>query len=388
MSSEETKDKVVSENKQEGDADQAPAKRSVRKKEDKKTAKNSSPNEAEVSQEEGKPQKSKKRAKKEGTRKARKERQPLSAREIVGRIIPVLCLAAAFAGIVAVYHFLFPRVVESETQESASSASAGQGDAGTVVDQNAYAGVEDPWYASGTFTVGDEKLDKKIKAFCDGLSTPGSDPRTNAQVVFNNIVLSTYVDRGEDQKPAGPNWVMACAREFFSDDSTETGVTGVGDYYEFAAATAYVLRYFGYSDAIAVPVQVPTGTGETYGSAYCLVTDENGLACLCDPSMGTAGWMLDRYSHDVLVEDIGQDLSTVEAMGLSILRSSDSSDHSNSNNTAGNESTENGTTENKNETSTESTEGVATDQVVDYGGYGYDDYSAYDVSYDDYGYYA
>lgn len=316
-------------------------------------------------------------SKQKGAKKAKKS---LSAREVVGRIVPVLCLIAAFAGVVGIYRLLFPPAAAGEVQTDAPAAGIAQGDTTSAQDPNAYAGIEDPWYASGTFTTGDEKLDKKVKAFCDGLSTPGSDARTNAQVVFNNIVISTYIDRGEDQKPAGPNWVLACAREFFGDDTIETGVTGMGDYYEFAAATAFTLQYFGYSDAIAVPVQVATGTGETYGSAYCLVTDENGLACLCDPSMGTAGWMMDRYSHDVLVEDIGQDLSTAEAMGLSILRSSNDGDQS-----VGNE-----TPSDENETTgqSSSTEDNATAEHEDYGyDTPYDEYAAYG-EYDEYGYYA
>ena len=73
-----------------------------------------------------------------------------------------------------------------------------------------------------------------------------------------------------------------------------------------------------------MPVLIGSGGESTVDAAYCLVTDENGSSRICDPTMGASGWMTDRYAHTFMVDDIGQDLTAVEAMGLQIMRSSGS----------------------------------------------------------------
>ncbi len=255
-------------------------------------------------------------------KKTRKVR--LSARNVVDGLVPLLCVVVAFAATVAIYRYLFPRTHQSD----ATAAAAGEpvADSGTQVATDAYQGVDDPWTASKHFTTGDDELDQRVKALCDALTTQGQDASANAQNVYNNIMWNyTYAPVDKGQKPAGPNWVRACAKEFFSTMSSPAELGGEGDYYQFAAVIAFCLRYFGYSDAMAVPVLVPSGGEETFDAAYCLVTDENGAARVCDPTLSANGWMRDRYSYNIVVDDIGQDLSVVEGMGLYVQRSGDAS---------------------------------------------------------------
>ena len=106
------------------------------------------------------------------------------------------------------------------------------------------------------------------------------------------------------------------AKEYFTSDDGMGGHQG--DVYEYASVLALCLRYFGYSDAIAVPIVNTSGVGDADGSALCLVTNTDGTGCVCDPAVGTAGWMLPRTSYDILVDDIGQNKDAALAMGLQI----------------------------------------------------------------------
>ncbi len=250
---------------------------------------------------------------------------PFTVRMFFARLVPLLCVAVAFVGLCAIFRFAFPPITAaSDSSDTSSAGAVVQGDA-AVQSRPSYLGVEDRWVTSGYFTTGDKNLDAKVKKFCDDLTVENTNASGNALNVYNNIMWNySYVDRGQSAKPAGPNWDTACARDFFSRYEAAGGLGGEADYYELAAATAQCLRYFGYSDALAVPVLIGSGGESTVDAAYCLVTDENGSSRICDPTMGASGWMTDRYAHTFMVDDIGQDLTAVEAMGLQIMRSSGS----------------------------------------------------------------
>ncbi len=250
---------------------------------------------------------------------------PFTVRMFFARLVPLLCVAVAFVGLCAIFRFAFPPITAaSDSSDTSSAGAVVQGDA-AVQARPSYLGVEDRWVTSGYFTTGDKNLDAKVKKFCDDLTVENTNASGNALNVYNNIMWNySYVDRGQSAKPAGPNWDTACARDFFSRYEAAGGLGGEADYYELAAATAQCLRYFGYSDALAVPVLIGSGGESTVDAAYCLVTDENGSSRICDPTMGASGWMTDRYAHTFMVDDIGQDLTAVEAMGLQIMRSSGS----------------------------------------------------------------
>lgn len=306
-------------------------------------------------------------------KKKKAPRKAPTIRETIMGITPIACMIVAFVGMIGLYRFVFPPVVEgTDSETTALAADPVQGEAAQVP---AYTGVSDPWLASGVFTTGEEELDPKVKAVCDAFTAPENDARGNAQTVYNNIAWNfSYADRGDNNKPAGPTWDLACAKEFFGFAKVDQGAFngGEADYYEVAAATSYILRYFGYTDALAVPVLVDdgTGTGQTTGSAYCLVTDENGNACVCDPSLGASGWMLSRYSYNITVEDIGQDLTSVEAMGLNIYKEDNTeSKHVGAGATKPDEPTSTVTSD----TETEATDATVTDAETEYSVNEYDD---------------
>ena len=257
---------------------------------------------------------------------------PFTVRMFFARLVPLLCVAVAFVGLCVIFRFAFPPITAaSDSSDTSSAGAVVQGDA-AVQARPSYLGVEDRWVTSGYFTTGDKNLDAKVKKFCDDLTVENTNASGNALNVYNNIMWNySYVDRGQSAKPAGPNWDTACARDFFSRYEAAGALGGEADYYELAAATAQCLRYFGYSDALAVPVLIGSGGESTVDAAYCLVTDENGSSRICDPTMGASGWMTDRYAHTFMVDDIGQDLTAVEAMGLQIMRSSGSGADASSN---------------------------------------------------------
>lgn len=239
------------------------------------------------------------------------------------RLLPIVSAVCGFVAIVLVYRVAFPWIAaDKSTSEVPLQAVAEPTYA--EQDPNVYRGVEDKW-AGGWFASGSEELDKQTKAYCDALSLEGNNARANAQVVYNAIVQSDYKYRSENEQITGDNWAEAAAKQFFSTGAPAEGIGGSGDEYEFAAATAYCLRYFGYNDAMAVPI-IRSDTQE--GSAVCLVTDENGNALLCDPAMGTDGWFRDRSQYKIVVDNIGQDLSKVQAMGLTVADSQGSEETS------------------------------------------------------------
>lgn len=231
-------------------------------------------------------------------------------RDIVACILPIVSLAAALG--IAV--FVFRRVDNSVTTAQAALVQAEQSEGQAIEQPVVYAGVEDPWIEAGSFTVGDEELDAYIRDFCKECSPAGATADEAAQATFNVIVDSTYLYRID--KPMGLDWVARSAKEYFTSDDGMGGHQG--DVYEYASVLALCLRYFGFSDAIAVPTVNTSGVGDADGSALCLVTNSDGTGCVCDPAVGTAGWMLPRTSYDILVDDIGQNKDAALAMGLQI----------------------------------------------------------------------
>ena len=93
---------------------------------------------------------------------------------------------------------------------------------------------------------------------------------------------------------------------------------GAGDVYDFAAVASYCLRYFGFTDALAVPIVKGNDSTGKMGSALVVVSDESGQECVCDPTLAAEGFMLDRSLYNITVDNIGQDLSPVEARGLKV----------------------------------------------------------------------
>ena len=246
----------------------------------------------------------------------KKPRKPMSVAQVVGRILPVLCLALAFVAIVALYRKLMPQTVDETTAQSTTAPS----EQVLVSSSNpdSYAGLEDKWLASGLFTTGNKELDAQVRDFCDALTVEGSSARDNANSVFNTIVWSQYEERGPNEQPSGTEWTIASARHYFSTASPADGQPGSGDVYDFAAAISFCLRYFGFYDAYAIPIVKGTlATGQT-NSALVVVSDEEGRPCVCDPTLAAEGFMLDRGLYTIVVDNIGQDLTTVEALGLDV----------------------------------------------------------------------
>lgn len=233
------------------------------------------------------------------------------------RLLPVASVILAFVSIVLVYRWVFPPAEPEPVPEEVASADSSE----PAADDGAPVGVEDPWTASGTFTMGDTELDNQIKAFCDALSLDGYSAEQNAETVYDAIVWSNYEERTQEQKPAGNDWDTALMRSFFATGNPSVGEGGSGDAYEFAATTSYCLRYFGFDDAMAVPVLKTDGYGNPVSSALVLVTGADGSERVCDPDFLGEGWMLDRDSYDIAVENLGQDLTAVEEMGLTVKES-------------------------------------------------------------------
>ena len=217
----------------------------------------------------------------------------------------------AFTGAV----FLFQKVDASVTAAQERLSGVSKSGENVVVEQApVYGGVADPWIESGSFTVGSEELDQEIKKLCDANTSQGDTAEEAARQTFNAVADSVYIDIYE--KPSGIDWVARSAKAYF--ESVKTEGTYAGDYYEFASVIALCLRYFGMSDAIAVPVLFDTQSGAEYGTAVCLVSDSNGVGRVCDPSQGPDGWMLPRTSYSILVDDIGQNLDPVLGLGLKV----------------------------------------------------------------------
>lgn len=192
----------------------------------------------------------------------------------------------------------------SETSANAEETSAEAslvGDVGSrVSDQTSSAqGVEDPWVESGRFATGDAELDRMIKDFCDANSSSDLPLEENA---FNAYCIASWYEfqeRDNNQYPTGPNWDIEYAKQAIEEGSVNC--------YEQAAFGEYVLKYFGYEDAVAMPSFILRQSGEYGDHGLLYVTDRDGRKCLCDPAFGANGWMLDADIYTVKAMDVGQD---------------------------------------------------------------------------------
>lgn len=252
-----------------------------------------------------------------GQRASRNREKRGNTSFLFDRLLPLFAGVAAFAVVVLLYY----RILPPPSDDVVTGDGAGQLDIMAAPAPQAYNGVSDTWLASAVYTTGNKDLDAQVKQFCDALSSNGSTAQENARVVFNTILTSEYDYRAADEQYTGTGWEQAAASHYFSGGDPARGLGGTGDEYEFSAVIMYCLRYFGYSDALAIPV-----VGET---ALVVVTDEYGRSCVCDPRMGESGWMLPRDSYDIVVANIGQDLTAAQAMGLTIQSSEDEDDTTN-----------------------------------------------------------
>lgn len=309
--------------------------------------------------------------------RSHKEREPKRRsvfRDVIACILPILSLGLSLTIGVLVFSRVQDKVMAAQ---EAMAGAAPQPSPANAEPAPVYAGVEDPWITSGSFTVGTSELDDAIKTFCDQHTATGATQEEAAQATFDAIVQSTYVDMLE--KPSGTNWVHRAAQMYFSYLKTTEGEPE-GDYYEFAAVTALCLRYFGYSDAIAVPVLHAMDNGGQYGGALCIVSNTDGVPSVCDPALGTSGWMLKRAGYKILVDDIGQDLSTAQGLGLEIQLSPEHQKEADATGVGTGTGTGTGTTGTGAGT-TGTGAGTATGTGT---GYGYDEYGYDEYGYDEY----
>lgn len=234
----------------------------------------------------------------------------------MGAFLAPAAIAGSLFGAAALYKQTFPQLqAQPVVEEQASSGS----ETAQQTEQPAYQGVEDPWVDDGMFTIGDADLDVTIKTFCDALSDgETSSAATAAQTVYNAMIWGAYTEREEGQKPQGRDWSMVAARLYFDSAHPELGEAGDGDYYEYAAAMALCLRYFGYYYVTALPVIDFDEYGNAVYGAVDYVIDEEGNRYVCDFSKGTYGWMINASYVDVVVDDIGQDLSDANYLGLTV----------------------------------------------------------------------
>lgn len=242
---------------------------------------------------------------------------------MVGAVLAPVALACSLGAALLVYQRAFPEATEEQTEQATATQSAGAPQETGAAQAQSYVGVPDPWVMTGNFTIGDPELDAQIKEFCDAFSGEGTSSEVAAQTVYNNIVWGNYTPREAGQQPRGKDWSWVAARLYFDAARPEEGEAGDGDYYEYAAALTCCLRYFGYTYVTALPVVSWDEWGNQTGSAICYVMDEAGVRYVCDPSQGTLGWMLDAATQDIVVDDIGQDLSDAEMLGLPISTNED-----------------------------------------------------------------
>ena len=251
----------------------------------------------------------------------RERRGPVNAVDVVGAVLAPVAIVCALLGAAALYRQTFPQL---QAQPAAEEQAATGTEATQQAQQPAYEGVEDRWMDDGTFTIGDAELDVTIKTFCDALSDGETESAaTAAQTVFYSILWGNYTEREEGQKPQGRDWAMVAARLYFNSAHPENGEAGDGDYYEYAAAMALCLRYFGYYYVVALPTIDFDEYGNAVYGAVDYVIDEAGNRYVCDFSKGTYGWMINASYVDIVVDDIGQDLSDANYLGLTVNTSED-----------------------------------------------------------------
>lgn len=299
--------------------------------------------------------------------------------KLVPALIAPIAIAGSLAGVFGLFRFYLPPLGAAANQAQAATETVV-----ADVSQNTYKGVEDPWMMSGYFTVGNEDFDKMVKEFCDAFSGEGRTSADAARNLYNNIVWGSYSARDDGSKPFGRDWVIVSARIYFDSADPAAGEIGEGDFYEWAAALAFCMRYFGYSDAIAVPTVTYDDWGNPTYSAICYLTGEGGKRYILDPALGTEGWMIDAATRDILVDNIGQDISVAESYGLKVVEGQETGEVEAEETEEGEEGAEGEATE-EGEGAVEGEghegEGASESEAVDPGGYvddfGYDQFGNY-----------
>ena len=151
-------------------------------------------------------------------------------------------------------------------------------------------GVEDPWSPTGYFTTGDSELDQMVKSYCDGQAQSGLDAGDNAYYTYLHISWINYVEDDQNQRPwdVEGDWRVTYAKQCFTKMTANC--------YEFAAAVQYIMRYYGYADAIAEPCLVLKQSGAWGDHGLVFLTSLDGRQCLIDTSLSSNGWLLPATS--------------------------------------------------------------------------------------------
>lgn len=151
-------------------------------------------------------------------------------------------------------------------------------------------GVEDPWSPTGYFTTGDAELDQLVKNYCDSQAQDGLDAGDNAYYTYLHISWIDYVENDQNQRPwdIEGDWRITYAKQCFTNMTANC--------YEFAAAIQYIMRYYGYADAIAEPCLVLRQSGNWGDHGLVFLTSLDGRQCLIDASLSSNGWLLPATS--------------------------------------------------------------------------------------------
>lgn len=151
-------------------------------------------------------------------------------------------------------------------------------------------GVEDPWSPTGYFTTGDAELDQLVKNYCDSQAQDGLDAGDNAYYTYLHISWIDYVENDQNQRPwdVEGDWRITYAKQCFTNMTANC--------YEFAAAIQYIMRYYGYADAIAEPCLVLRQSGNWGDHGLVFLTSLDGRQCLIDASLSSNGWLLPASS--------------------------------------------------------------------------------------------
>lgn len=151
-------------------------------------------------------------------------------------------------------------------------------------------GVEDPWSPTGYFTTGDAELDQLVKSYCDSQAQDGLDAGDNAYYTYLHISWIDYVENDQNQRPwdVEGDWRITYAKQCFTNMTANC--------YEFAAAIQYIMRYYGYADAIAEPCLVLRQSGNWGDHGLVFLTSLDGRQCLIDASLSSNGWLLPATS--------------------------------------------------------------------------------------------
>ncbi|MBQ9043778.1 MAG: hypothetical protein IJ111_13305 [Eggerthellaceae bacterium] len=161
-------------------------------------------------------------------------------------------------------------------------------------------GVECRWVRSGLFTTGDAGIDEWVKGFCDA-HTVSDDPSENAFAAYEALLHEFgYGERLSNRHPDYVGWDYDYMWQFLTE--------GTGNCYNDAAATQFVLRYFGYEDATAniIFVLLQSGNMSDHGAVFVTDVYHGNRECVVDDAMGVDGWMIDADSYVYQAIDYGQ----------------------------------------------------------------------------------